>query len=80
MAEVQTIILDELGLLDKSQIYATDFNPIVLKKASNGFFSLDSLKANALNYKNSGGIKNFKDYFEFNNYNMMIKSYIVAHV
>lgn len=70
------IILDELGILNKSQIYATDFNPVILKKASNGFFSLDNLNADELNYKNSGGVKNFRDYFEFNNYNMSIKSYL----
>ncbi len=74
------IMLDELGLLKKSQIYATDFNPIVIKKANNGFFSLDALKANSQNYKNAGGEKNFKDYFEFNNYNMMIKPYLKEKV
>ena len=32
------IILNELGLLHKSLIYATDFNPVVIKEAENGIY------------------------------------------
>ncbi len=70
------IMLNELGLLKKSQIYATDFNSIVLKKASNGLFSIDNLKANITNYELSGGEKKFNDYFNINDYCMEIKPYL----
>jgi len=34
------IILDSLGMLDKSLIYATDFNPVVIDEAKNGLYGL----------------------------------------
>jgi len=35
------IILRELGLLHKSLIYATDFNPVVIQEAKNGIYPID---------------------------------------
>ena len=35
------MMLDEYGLLDRSIIYATDFNALVLEQAKNGIFSKD---------------------------------------
>ena len=37
------MLLDFLGILDKSIIYATDFNNVVLEEAKNGAYSLDSM-------------------------------------
>ncbi|KJR42151.1 Chemotaxis protein methyltransferase CheR [Candidatus Magnetoovum chiemensis] len=58
------IILHELGLLHKSQIYATDINPYVLIEAKNGLFSKDILEKSIENYKQSGLYSNFLDYFD----------------
>jgi chemotaxis protein methyltransferase CheR len=58
------ILLDEAGLLKKTQIYATDINPFVIAEAKNGLFSLDALQANVKSYHDSGGIKTFEAYFE----------------
>lgn len=59
------IMFDELGLLDKIQIYATDFNSIVLEQAKNGIFSFESLKVDEIRYNEAGGTKNYRDYFTF---------------
>jgi len=57
------ILLKEEGIYDKTQIYATDFNQLVLKKASDGIFSIDRIKEYTLNYQKSGGKKSFSDYY-----------------
>ena len=56
------IILHELNLLSRTTIYATDINPVSLKKAEQGLFPLDKIKEYSVNYRKSGGIKDFTDY------------------
>ena len=70
------IILHEAGMLEKSQIYATDFNNRVLQEAKNGLFSFDNLSLYIDNYKKSGGTGLFSDYFTKNNKYLKIKDYI----
>lgn len=58
------IILNELGMLEQSLIYATDFNPIVIQEAKNGIYSIEvfnkaSQKYDAFNF-NSKLDKYFK--------------------
>jgi chemotaxis protein methyltransferase CheR len=57
------ILLQEEGLLDRTQIYATDFNQIVLKLAKEGIYSIDSIKGYTLNYIRAGGKGTFSDYY-----------------
>jgi len=57
------ILLKEEGIYDKTQIYATDFNQLVLKKASDGIFSIDRIKEYTINYQKSGGKNSFSDYY-----------------
>ncbi len=57
------ILLREEGLSGKFQIYATDFNELVLKKAKQGIFSLDRIKEYTLNYQKAGGVESFADYY-----------------
>jgi chemotaxis protein methyltransferase CheR len=61
-----SIILKELNLLHKSLIYATDLNPVVLEKASQGMFALSQMKQYSENYIASGGIKEFSSYYSAN--------------
>ncbi len=63
------ILLKELNLLQKSLIYATDINPTVLEKASNGMFPLSQMKNYSENYISAGGIKDFSSYYSAN-YNL----------
>lgn len=56
------ILLDEEGLLDRSQIYATDFNDIALRHARTGIYPEESLSLYEENYLKSGGKKSLSDY------------------
>lgn len=58
------ILLDEAGMLKKSQIYATDINPLVIAEAKNGLFSTNNLEIDRQNYQESGGTKTLLDHFE----------------
>lgn len=58
------IILKELGLLDKSLIYATDINDIILQHAKNGIYSNENYKLFYKHYLESGGDNDFDEYFQ----------------
>ena len=60
------IVLQELNLLKKSLIYATDINPTVLEKAAQGMFPLSQMKQYSENYIASGGTKDFSTYYTAN--------------
>lgn len=76
-----SIILNELNLLHKSLIYATDLNPIVLEKAAQGMFGLNYMKQYSENYILSGGLKDFSSYYTANyslaKFNDELKSKII---
>jgi len=57
------ILLKEEGILNKTQIYATDFNDVVLKKAKEGIYTTEYLKDYKKNYKQSGGKFELSDYY-----------------
>lgn len=57
------IFLKELGLLDRSLIYATDLNDIILKNAQNGLYSKSSYKQFLKHYYQAGGSESFSKYF-----------------
>lgn len=56
------ILLDELGLFEKSRIFATDINPYLLDLAKAGLFPMEALAANRENYLASGGRRLFDAY------------------
>ena len=57
------IFLKELGLYDKSTIYATDINSEILKSAKNGFYSKENYDIFLKNYYKAGGNESFSSYF-----------------
>jgi chemotaxis protein methyltransferase CheR len=57
------ILLREEGLLERTQIYATDINPAALEKARQGIFALDALRQYTANYQRAGGLGAFSDYY-----------------
>jgi len=57
------IFLKEEGLLNKSIIYATDINEVVLKKAKEGIYPIDKIKNYTVNYQKSGGRESFGSYY-----------------
>lgn len=57
------ILLHEAGLLEKSELYATDINPQVLTKARSGIFPVSLTQLYARNYVMAGGERDFSSYF-----------------
>jgi chemotaxis protein methyltransferase CheR len=57
------IVLREEGLYDRSRIYATDINEVVLQRAKAGIFPLDRMQEYTDNYIRAGGKKSFSEYY-----------------
>ncbi len=57
------IFLHEAGLLERTQIYASDFNNRSLETAKRGIYSLESMESYAASYAEAGGQGEFKDYY-----------------
>jgi chemotaxis protein methyltransferase CheR len=57
------ILLDELNLLNRCEISATDINENNLKAASAGIYSLQSMKEASSRYYASGGKQNISSYY-----------------
>jgi len=57
------ILLEEAGLLERTRIYATDFNAGVVEHARAGEFPLARMKAYTENYLQAGGTKEFSRYY-----------------
>jgi chemotaxis protein methyltransferase CheR len=57
------ILLAEEGLYDRTRIYATDINEVVLDKAKAGVFPLDKMREYTDNYIRSGGSRAFSEYY-----------------
>jgi len=57
------IILQEENLLNRTQIYATDFNKSVLEIAKHGIYNKKEMELYSRNYHDSGGKRNLADYY-----------------
>jgi chemotaxis protein methyltransferase CheR len=57
------ILLQEEGLYERTRIYATDFNPRVIRSAREATFPLKHIKEYTSNYQKSGGQASFSDYY-----------------
>jgi chemotaxis protein methyltransferase CheR len=57
------ILLQEEGLLERTQIYATDINPDSLEAARRGVMPLERMRLYTENYQKSGGKRAFSDYY-----------------
>ena len=57
------ILLQEEGLYERTRIYATDMNEVVLKKAMDGVFPLRLMQAYTKNYLEAGGTGSFSEYY-----------------
>lgn len=68
-----SILLEEEGMKHRSQIYATDFNELILEKAKNGIYPLDVMKTYTGNYQQSGGKNDFSDYYTADYHNVILR-------
>ncbi len=57
------IVLEEEGLLDRTRIYATDINDVVLRQARAGIFPLNRMQEYTENYIRAGGARSFSEYY-----------------
>ena len=57
------ILLTEEGLYERTQIYATDIDKVVLEKARKGIYPLASFKQYGENYLKAGGKGSLSDYY-----------------
>ena len=57
------ILLNEEGVKERSQIYATDFNEKILAKAKDGIYPMDLVREYTVNYQKAGGARSFSDYY-----------------
>lgn len=57
------ILLEEEGLLDRTRIYATDINDVVLQQARQGIFPLNRMQEYTENYLRAGGKRSFSEYY-----------------
>jgi len=58
-----SILLEEEGLYDRSRIYATDINEVVLQTAKNGIYPVEKMQEYTQNYIRAGGTRSFSDYY-----------------
>jgi chemotaxis protein methyltransferase CheR len=57
------ILLQEEGLLERTQMYATDINPDSLEAARRGVMPLERMRLYTENYQKAGGKRAFSDYY-----------------
>jgi chemotaxis protein methyltransferase CheR len=57
------IVLEEEGLLERTRIYATDFNAGVVDRARGGEFPLARMRSYTDNYLKAGGTRAFSSYY-----------------
>jgi chemotaxis protein methyltransferase CheR len=57
------IVLEEEGIYDRCQIFATDMNEAVLQKAAAGELPLRGMRENTANYIRSGGRRAFASFY-----------------
>ena len=58
-----SILLEEAGLYDRSRIYATDGDTLLLRQARDGIFPLAAMREYTANYQRAGGRGTFSEYY-----------------
>jgi chemotaxis protein methyltransferase CheR len=57
------ILLKEEGLYDRTRIYATDINDVLLRQAREGIYPADLMQKYMRQYVEAGGTRSFSDYY-----------------
>jgi chemotaxis protein methyltransferase CheR len=58
------IVLQEMGILEKTKIIATDLDTAIIKRAQAGVYSIKTMELNRKNYAIYGGSKSLDSYFK----------------
>jgi len=67
------IVLREEGMKERVQLYATDFNELILAKAKDGIYPMDLVREYTQNYQKAGGLSSFSDYYTADYDNVVMK-------
>jgi chemotaxis protein methyltransferase CheR len=70
------ILLHSMGLLERTQIYATDFDGSILIEATNGIYPLSALEQYRENFEKSEIGNDIEEYFEINENYVKVKDFI----
>nr|WP_321469047.1 protein-glutamate O-methyltransferase CheR [uncultured Desulfobulbus sp.] len=57
------ILLQEEGLKERCQVYATDFNDRILARAKDGIYPMDLVREYSANYLKAGGTESLSEYY-----------------
>lgn len=74
------ILLEEEGLANKTKIYATDMNDIVLEKAAGGVIPLPKMQAYTKNYLAAGGKRSFSEYYTADSNGAVLHSTLLENI
>lgn len=74
------ILLHEEGLYEKTKIYATDMNEILLTKAKQGNFPLERMQDYTRNYLKAGGKKAFSEYYKVKGEEAIFHSWLAENI
>jgi chemotaxis protein methyltransferase CheR len=75
-----SILLKEMGILDRAKIIATDIDKVILEKAKKGHYSMKNMELNEKNYIRFEGNSNFKDYFKEENGKAIMDKSLIQNV
>lgn len=74
------ILLHEEGLLEKSQLYATDLNQRVLVRAKGGIFSLRHMQEYTANYQKTSGKGEFSQYYTAKHDSAILRDFLRGNI
>ncbi len=66
------ILLKEEGIYQRVQIYATDFNDVLVQKAKDGIYPVENVKEYTANYQRSGGKMSFVEYYTAHHHSIIM--------
>lgn len=74
------ILLQEMGLLDRAKLVATDMDKAIIAKAKRGAYSLKNMEVNQKNYERVGGKNALTDYYTESNGEAVMKDFLTQNV
>jgi chemotaxis protein methyltransferase CheR len=74
------ILLYELKILDRTKIFATDINAMVVDRAKQGVFPMDRMRMYTSNYQRAGGTRAFANYYTAQYDSAVMKSFLKKNI
>ncbi len=74
------ILLHEVGMRERGQIYATDFNRTILEQAREASFPLAQLKDYTAKYQQAGGKNSFADYYTADDEHALLRPFLKERI